>query len=406
MKLYKIAVLYTLLVMILMIGRPASGASTSSLNHLLGEKDACLLAAPDGTLLVSVHVDQALIPASTLKLLTALASYHYLGKTHRFLTAFFLDNAGNLKIKGHGDPLVTSEVMAEMAKAVHDRLATRAYEIKDLVLDTSFFAAPLAIPGVTDTLNPYDAPNGALCANFNTVSFKRLKKGAFISGEPQTPLLPCVLPRIRASGLNEGRIILSNRNDEAAIYFGELFLHFLKQNGTKVKGVARLGRINPKTDQPIFSYLSPFSLDDTVSRLMAYSNNFIANQLLITFGAKAIGEPGTLTKGVTAVMSYAEKELGLGGKLQLVEGSGISRGNRISAETMQRVLDEFRPRHQLLRETDTEYYKTGTLTGISTRAGYLKGKDGRLLPFVVMINTPGRSTDQVMTRLRKIAARW
>lgn len=406
MQSHRMILLFAFLATLVIMGRPASGAPPSSLNHLLGEKDACLLAAPDGTLLVSVHVDQALIPASTLKLLTALAAYHYLGETHRFLTAFFLDNAGNLKIKGYGDPLVISEVMAEMAKAVHDRLATRAFEIKDLVLDTSFFAAPLTIPGVTDTLNPYDAPNGALCANFNTVSFKQLKNGTFVSGEPQTPLLPCVLPRIRASGLKEGRIILSNRNDEAAIYFGELFLHFLKQNGTNARGRVRLGRINPKTDQPLFSYLSSFSLNDTVSRLMAYSNNFIANQLLITFGAEAAGEPGTLTKGVNAAMSYAEKELGLGGKLQLVEGSGISRGNRISAEAMQRVLDKFSPRHQLLRETDTEYYKTGTLTGISTRAGYLKGKDGRLLPFVVMINTPGRSTDQVMTRLRKIAARW
>ncbi|MDX9786114.1 MAG: D-alanyl-D-alanine carboxypeptidase [Desulfobacterales bacterium] len=389
---------------ILVPGTARGNDDSASFNNLLGKDDACLLAAPDGHLLVAVRIDQPLVPASTLKILTALTAYYYLGQDHRFTTEFYLDNTGNLKIKGFGDPLLISEVIVEMASAVQRRLASRSIRINDVVLDTSFFADSLTIPGVTDTLNPYDAPNGALCANFNTVSFKRLKNGTTISDEPQTPLLPSVLPRIRASKLKEGRIMLSNQKDEAALYFGELFQYFLKQKGGIVTGRVRLGKIDPLNDTPLLSYVSSFSLDETVAKLMAYSNNFIANQLLIAAGAKAFGAPGTLAKGVAAAQAFAKTKLGIQ-QLQLAEGSGISRDNRISARTMSRLLKAFLPHHHLLWETDHAYYKTGTLIGVSTRAGYIKGAEGALYPFVVIINTPGKSADRVMDRLRKRAVK-
>ena len=56
-------------------------------------------------------------------------------------------------------------------------------------LDDTYFTQPLTIPGISSSSNPYDAPNGALCANFNTVFFKHSRDG-YASAEPQTPLLP------------------------------------------------------------------------------------------------------------------------------------------------------------------------------------------------------------------------
>lgn len=373
----------------------------TDMTGLLGKNDACLFKDPAGQTLVSINVDQLLVPASTLKLLTVLTAYHYLGADYRFHTDVYLDTSGNLKIKGHGDPLLISEAMAILADSALAPITRRTNRLENMVLDNGFFAAPLTIPGISDSFEPYDAPNGALCANFNTVSFQRSKNGVYISAEPQTPLLAVALPRIRASGLKKGRIVLSNQADEAVRYLGHMLAHFLAQRGVPLAGRIELGKINPATDERILSFASPYSLDETVTKLMTFSNNFIANQLLIAAGARAFGPPGTLAKGVRAAREYAGHALGLSG-LHIVEGSGISRDNRVSARTMMIILQAFEPHCERLRQTGKEYYKTGTLNGISTRVGYVKGPGETRYPFVVMLNTPGHpAMDRVMKRLFK-----
>ena len=82
--------------------------------------------------------------------------------------------------------------------------------------------------------------------------------------------------------------------------------------------------------------------------------------------------------------------------VELAEGSGISRKNRLTACQMDRILEIFVPFHHLLRQSGRDHYKTGTLKGIRTRAGYIEGKTGGLFRYVVFINTPGRSTAPVM----------
>lgn len=382
----------------------AFGAGSSELVAFPEGENACFLADPDGRILVSINSDQALIPASILKIFTALASYHYLGADHRFKTDLYLDPDSNLIIKGHGDPLLTSEVLATIAKAVLAPLSLQQIRVQHLVLDSSFFSVPLVIPGVSDTLEPYDAPNGALCANFNTVSFIRLKTGAYASAEPQTPLLPSVLPRIRASGLKEGRISLSSQNNEASLYMGQLFSFHLRQIGVSLHGSVQPGTVNVDTDKCLLSFSSPYCLDEIISKLMAYSSNFIANQLLLSIGAKVFGPPATIEKGVRAASDYAEKTLGIT-DLRIVEGSGISRENRVSARTVVKLLHAFLPYRELMRQTEREYYKTGTLNGISTRAGYLKGGDERVYPFVIMLNTKGPSIHSVVDKLHRIVSR-
>ena len=88
--------------------------------------------------------------------------------------------------------------------------------------------------------------------------------------------------------------------------------------------------------------------------------------------------------------------------LIIAEGSGISRDNRVSAAQMDQVLQEFLPYHYLMRREGREFYKTGTLNGISTRAGYIKKTDGDFYRYIIMFNTPGKSTDALILRLLRI----
>jgi D-alanyl-D-alanine carboxypeptidase/D-alanyl-D-alanine-endopeptidase (penicillin-binding protein 4) len=272
--------------------------------------------------------------------------------------------------------------------------------MNDLVLDDSYFSQPLTIPGISSSSQPYDAPNGALCVNFNTVNFKHTSQG-YVSAEPQTPLLPFVIQKIKASKSNKGRIVFSHNKNEVAIYAGKLFQYFLEKQGIRFSGQIKLARINPKTDRLIFRYDSPYSLAQIVAKLLEHSNNFTTNQLLIATGAEIIGPPGTLAKGVTIARDYAKDMLDIE-DLSIVEGSGISRDNKVSATQMDRVLQEFLPYHYLMRRSGREYYKTGTLQGISTRAGYIKSAHGGLYRYVIMLNSPGKSTDSLILRLLRI----
>ncbi len=376
------------------LGQPGilRAGNLDAIKKIIGKQDAILVADPRGNILLSKNADTHLIPASTLKIFTSLAGLHYLGQDFRFVTEFYMDKDSNLKIKGYGDPLLISEVLAEISRTLGEKIQ----EFNDLVLDNSYFD-PIIIPGVTTTLNPYDSPNGALCVNYNTVNFKQ-KNGAYVSAEPQTPLLPFALNKIKKYGLKKERVIFSQKQDEITLYAGHLFQYFLKKQGIKSDGKIRTGTVDKKSDTLIFKYTSRFSMEDVISKLLEYSNNFIANQMFVTMGAKVCGPPGTLAKGVHAASAYAKNILKTE-NVRISEGSGISRENRVSAKDLYKILETFEPFHTLMRHEGNEYYKTGSLNSVRTRAGYVENGNGELYRFVVILNTPQKSAQGIMSKL-------
>lgn len=374
--------------------RPPSGPTEAT---RAGRLEAALLADPQGRILFAQNGSLPLVPASILKTLTALVAFDALGPDFRFTTEFLIDEHANLIVRGRGDPLLVSEVIAGIA----DRLAPLpdlTVPLNDLVLDETYFTRPLTIPGVSASSEPYDAPNGALCVNFNTVNFRRTTSG-YVSAEEQTPLLPLAIAKIREAGAPDGRVVLSSRAGENTIYAGELLRHFFERRGIRFNGTVRVAPAG-QGSRLLMTAVSPYDLRQVVARMLEYSNNFIANQLLITAGIRIYGEPGSLTKGVRAARRYASEKL-LIAPITIVEGSGISRDNRVSARQMLRVVQAFEPYHVLMRRHRDEYFKTGTLRGVSTRAGYLLDSRDRRHPFVVMVNSPGRSAEVLMQKLRE-----
>ena len=394
------ATLLMIWVLMLIMATPSAAADGFvSIKSLIGPHDALIVSDSKGRTIISKNKNKKLVPASILKLLTSLVALHYLGPDYRYATEFYLDRHSNLKIKGFGDPLLISEIINDIAARLSELIGGSAV-INDLVVDDSYFNQPLTIPGISSSSQPFDAPNGALCVNFNTVFFKHRKSG-YISAEAQTPLLPYAEKKIRARNLKIGRFILSHLENENTIYAGKLFQYFLKQHGIEFSGTVTPGRVNETEDKLIYRYSSRFSLTQIISKLLEHSNNFTTNQLFITSGLEALGPPGNLGKGVAAALGYTSNVLDIK-NLSIVEGSGISRRNRISAHQMLRVLDEFEPHHRLMRKKGREFYKTGTLYGVNTRAGYIADGKGGLYRYVVMINTPGKSTKPIMRKLLKI----
>ena len=399
-------VLLSTIIVFAFLSRPALGSTEkkrikSALDSLIESRDAAVLADASGTVVYGRHANRKLIPASILKLFTSLVALNSLGQDYKFKTDFYTDTDNNLKIKGFGDPLLTSEFLDGIAET----LAVKFDEVKDIVTDDSYFLNPVIIPGTSaGSTQPYDAPNGALSVNFNTVNFTTSRTGKFVSAEPQTPLLPFILPRITASSLDKGRIMLGSH--ETALYAGHMIQWFIMDKGVACTGNIRTGQIDAPRDRLILRYTSQTSMEELIRQLLLYSNNFMANQMLLTTGAERYGPPGTMGKGVKAAREYAEKVLHIKKQeLDMIEGSGISRQNRISAGTFLNILKAFEPYRHLMRNDGRVFYKTGNLTGISTRAGYIEEHDGSLYRYVIMMNTPGRSSKPVMDKLEQLISR-
>lgn len=362
---------------------------------LLGKNDSLLITEVHSNQnMVRIHPDKMLIPASILKLFTALVAIDILGENYHFHTEFYKDAHNNLKIKGYGDPLLVSEIIREIAL----QIGREILEINHIMPDGSYFQSPLTIPGASQqSIQPYDAPNGSLCVNFNTVFFTQDDQGNYVSAEPQTPLLPFVLERIKKSSIKQGRIILYDDKNENLLYAGHLFKHFLR-NVIPVKGTVRQGIVDQENDKIILRYQSPQSLQDIIGKMLYYSNNFIANQILIAAGATKYGAPGTLEKGIQAAKEYAASHHGLS-HIQLQEGSGLSTANRLSADMMGEILKLFFPYRHLLKQQGRELFKTGTLTGIRSRAGYIQTKNGKLISYVVILNSSRNSMEEMMNMI-------
>ena len=387
------------IMLVVFLASEGAARNFEALAGFIGKNDSIAIADPAGQIVFAMNENKHRVPASILKVFTALVALHYLGPEYRYITDFYMDNKSNLKIKGYGDPLLISEVVADISSRLAYKLNS-GKPINNLVLDNSHFDQPLTIPGITSSSQPYDAPNGALCVNFNTVNFRHTQNG-FVSAEPQTPLLPLALKRIKSSKMKEGRIVFSHENHEITMYAGSLFKHFLEQNRIEFHGSMSIGRVNKSHDRLILRYVSQYSVKQIISKMLEFSNNFTTNQLFITAGIRSSNAPGTLNKGIAAALKYAVEVLGLEGII-IFEGSGISRKNRVSAAQMIKILDQFEPFHNLMRKEKNEYYKTGTLYGISTRAGYIRDNHGKLYSYVVIINTPGKSTRPVMKKLMRI----
>jgi D-alanyl-D-alanine carboxypeptidase/D-alanyl-D-alanine-endopeptidase (penicillin-binding protein 4) len=380
-----------------LILQPVTLNATQALSCLKGitAADAFLVAGPEGRILYKKNETKKCVPASTLKLLTSLAAIHHLGRSYRFQTEFYMDTTRNLKIKGYGDPLLISEALQEIA----DILAKKTPKFNDLVLDDTYFSHDIKTPWVGHSTNPYDAPVGALCANFNTVFFDRDERGGIVSAEPQTPMIPFVREHIRSLGLKKGRYTFTHDRGDAAHYAGKLLLHFLRERSVDNQSKTRLGTVEPG-DRLIFTYRSRFTLEQALKKMLEFSNNFMANQIFIAVGTRVYGPPGTLAKGVRVVSEYANKELNMV-DINVVEGSGISRRNRISALHMLTILKHFKSYRHLLNRKHNVLYKTGTLSGIRTRAGYIEVRQHGPYYFVIFLNRPFSDMDALVECLRQ-----
>jgi D-alanyl-D-alanine carboxypeptidase/D-alanyl-D-alanine-endopeptidase (penicillin-binding protein 4) len=331
----------------------------------------------EGTKLVDMNSERAFIPASTLKVVTGLASMEVLGPDHRFETRFYVDEAGWLYVEGRGDPFLVSEELDLLAPAL---LAKGKTEFTGIVLDDSYYADGIKIPGTSGSDRPYDSLNSALAVNFNTL-FVVISGDTVTSAEEQTPVVPISIEAAKESGHSgEIRINLASDPGRALLYAGQLIRAKLTTHGATIGDEMRSGAV-PEGLEPLYVHANSRPLSEVVGSMLYWSNNYAANQLLLEMGALRLGGPATLDKGVEVVRGVLADH-GLAESITYVEGSGLSRDNHVTPAAMLTLLDAFRPHKSLLRDRRGSMAKTGTLSICKTIVGYLDTADHGEVLFV------------------------
>jgi D-alanyl-D-alanine carboxypeptidase/D-alanyl-D-alanine-endopeptidase (penicillin-binding protein 4) len=335
----------------------------------------------DGKELVAQNADEPFVPASVTKIVTAWLALQVLGADYRFETRFYLDAKRVLYVRGGGDPFLISEELALLATELVAAIGKKP--IAGIMLDSSYFPADLRIPGVEDTNKSFDTLNSALAVNFNTINAVR-RGNKVESAEKQTPLTPLAISQFRARGPNgHGRISLNQEPAVGLQYAGELLAAFIKRAGGSVSGKITTGPV-PAGLVPVYVHRQSRTLSEILRELLHGSNNYMANQIFLEIGAKSLGGPVSLEKSVAAARKMLAAH-DLADAIQLEEGSGLSRGNRFTARGLAKVLNLFAPHLSLLESRKGASYKTGTLEGVRTLAGYATSSKHGPVRFVIAL---------------------
>ncbi len=365
---------------LLLLSSPAKAWKADFTRQL--KNGGILVQKQNGDVLLEHRSGDAFIPASTMKVATAACALKVFGPDARFTTDFFVTGDGRLAVKGSGDPGLVSEELLIIAQNLK---AQGLKAVKGLILDDSDFASNIVIDGQGDSGRAYDAVNGALVANYNTINVKKLKNGQVVSNEPQTPLTPLVLARMKSAKAGAYRTNLGGAKNVASRYFGELLLEFLKQQDVSVTGELSFREV-PAEAALFYRHESSKTLAEVLRGMLEYSTNFTANQIFLMMGAKQYGAPATVAKSIDVMTAFLRDDVGLR-DFAVFEGAGLSRQNHFSPREMVKLLDYFYPHRDLLNFKDGVFHaKTGTLNGVNTYAGYVDLPNGEVARFALFVN--------------------
>jgi D-alanyl-D-alanine carboxypeptidase/D-alanyl-D-alanine-endopeptidase (penicillin-binding protein 4) len=386
-----------------------------------------------GEVLFDAFGDAKLIPASNQKIVTSAAVLDLLGADYTFATTVHL--AGDaLVLVGRGDPSLQVEDLRRLALEARARVDPGTIH-RVLVDDTAFTNTSFA-PGFED--DPlgvaYKAPSGALSVGFNVVEVL-VATWPSVSGAPVVYVRPesdhvvventSVLRGskrrldVRSRRAGEQTVITvrgrlpkgalpsfeRRRIHEPALHAGSVFARAFA--GPETPLVVQRGAL-PRGARALAIHRSK-PLIAIVDDVLAWSNNFIAEQLLRTLAWELTGAPGGWQNGAALLRRYWTAIGGDDDALDVENGSGLTREGRVTASALVDLLAvasaaEGHPLVRALPVAGVEgtlrsrlrtsgrrvRAKTGTIDGVTGLSGVVTDEAGHpRLAFAILINVRG-----------------
>lgn len=412
--------------------------------------------AVDGTApAVALNATQAMNPASVMKLVTAFAALDTLGPAYTWTTRISSTGTlkdgvldGDLHLVGGADPVLSYERLWKLLRQV--RALGVATIQGDIVLDSSALRLPLHDPDAFDGrgLRPYNSGPYGMLLHFNTLQLSLQPatqtgapvgvvssppvQGLTIDNRMTTAAGPCgawhrnLDAALETTAAGPRLILLGGlpascgqRNWSASplppdAFSAAVVAALWTEIGGTLHGTVRTGAA--PTDAALLVTDSSPALAEVVREMNKWSSNVIARQLLATLGQR---EPGALDMVAAGAMSAATSLLRAGIEttgLVIENGSGLSRIDRIRADSLGALLlaawqRPFMPEfisalpmagidgtaHRRLGHSPARgraHIKTGTINNVRAMGGYVLDRNGRRHAVVMMVNGPGAHNSQ------------
>lgn len=362
---------------------PRTGASTnvSVVDYLTGE------------VLADLDAGDAQVPASSTKLLTAIAALEFLGPEYTFhTTVTWSPTSDRLTLVAGGDLMLT---------AGHGHQGAR--------LDSTGDPVALGWAGLADLADQIAGavPAGPVTLAVDTTSFPG---PAFPADWPAYALSMGYAGKVSGVAVNVGRPASASGGDYArrdadqALRAANDLATALRERGFTVKVVGHAP--SPDGIEDVAAVESA-PLSAVVTHYLRYSDNAVAEQtwrvVALESGRRAVpADAAEVTLGTLAQMGVPTDGL------VLYDGAGYSSRNRISPATMTSALLEARTRDNTtqlvtymplsgLQGTVSKRFqgtpaagfmvaKTGSLTGVTALAGIVTTADGRQLAFATLLD--------------------
>lgn len=318
----------------------------------------------DNSVIGSHNSDTPLVPASIMKSVTTAALLGEVGPDWRYHTRVYIDGPndlgylrGNLIVLGACDPTLHSEkepYSNDIFHEIKDALASQLIDRIEgtIIIDESDFAGnPRPDSWAPGDFKKYYG-TGSHALNFSDNA-----KGDFSVENP-------------------------------SFIFVETLKGVLAENGIEVEGKD----LTEGTRTQIVDHLSA-PLDEIMRSCMMRSDNLFAESMFRTYGKIKGGDGSSNEASEIETRLWEEKGLPLSG-IAIVDGSGLSRSNRMTADFMGELLKmmstnpdyaSFFPLagqegtlKKFLAETPLDSYiamKTGSMNGIQCYAGYKLDED-------------------------------
>lgn len=420
-----------------------------------GEDVALLVAdANSGKILYEQRANKLQPPASTQKLLTSLAATLELGRDFRFQTK--LETQGNnVIIQFGGDPSFTREDLMQLLEQLPSNGIT---SIHNVYLNGGVFDGYERQPGLPwDTLTAcYAAPASSITVGHNCV------EGALYSakslGDLTQPYVPSFQPvTVSSSAITVSptekkdqfcRLGLEVHDNNHYNFTGcmvqrstPLPLNFAVQDTTayaagliradlQKAGINFSGTVirDDKITGTVIATHNSAPLHDLLHHMLKVSDNLYADMIAKTVGRVYYGEPGNFLNGVSAIKAILRDKAGLNIHNIMVDGSGLSRSDRITANDLYQVVGYIYRHNNTLKilpdlpisgVDGTLHYrrsvqnpplmgnlvaKTGTLYGTYNIAGLLTTHTGKKLIVVELVTnypeTPNNGASQIPSLMR------
>ena len=382
-----------------------------------------------GEEIVGIEETEPMIPASNMKLFTSGAALHVLGEDFHFQTSLILEG-DTLWVVGGGDPAFGDPMLLEQMQWNIDNFLDQIIEavvdsgvreLSSVVVDDRMFDRKHVHPDwPRDQLDKrYCAEVAGLNFGLNVVRIEAApsKSGGSPVITSMTPSLPWILPKNemhskrekgavtrigirRSPGSNNltayGRILSPIGADVTISNVPEVFARLLKVRlqaaGIKV-GSTRLAEAandRPRPDgnsvRELLRIRTP--LTTVLERCNTNSQNLYAESMLKRIGHENELAPGSWANGSRAVRMVVIDRLGPehADGIRQSDGSGMSRNNRVTPETVTAWLRSFAQDPELgesFIESLADPEKTGTLKGrfeglpsdiaFACKTGYING---------------------------------